>query len=160
MSWRGLEGAVAAAKQGHDTVLAPGPALYFDHRQSTSPDEPPGRGKLSTLKSVYAFNAEPSELTPEQHKHVLGMQATMFSEHIRTDERAVTMLFPRLAALATWLTAFDAAAGADPATLQAAIAANKRDFDARFALAQVHLAGQRFTEAMDERGDLFGETAL
>ena len=100
MSWRGLEGAVAAAKQGHDTVLAPGPVLYFDHRQSTSPDEPPGRGKLSTLKTVYAFDAEPSELTPEQHKHVLGVEATLFSEHVRTDERAVTMLFPRLAALA------------------------------------------------------------
>ncbi|KQZ22149.1 beta-hexosaminidase [Caulobacter sp. Root1472] len=100
MSWRGLEGAVAAAKQGHDTVLAPGPVLYFDHRQSTSPDEPPGRGKLSTLKTVYTFDAEPSELTPEQHKHVLGVEATLFSEHIRTDERAVTMLFPRLAALA------------------------------------------------------------
>jgi hexosaminidase len=100
MSWRGLEGAVAAAKQGHDTVLAPGPVLYFDHRQSTSADEPPGRGKLSTLKAVYAFDAEPAELTAEEHKHVLGVQATMFSEHIRTDDRAVAMLFPRLAALA------------------------------------------------------------
>jgi hexosaminidase len=100
MSWRGLEGAVAAAKQGHDTVLAPGPVLYFDHRQSASPDEPPGRGKMSTLKTVYAFDAEPSELTPEQHKHVLGVQATLFSEHVRTDDRAVAMLFPRLAALA------------------------------------------------------------
>jgi putative thioredoxin len=56
----------------------------------------------------------------------------------------------RFAALATWLAAVDAAAGADPAALQAAIAANKRDFDARFALAQAHLAAQRFTEAMDE----------
>ncbi|MBO9706630.1 MAG: family 20 glycosylhydrolase [Caulobacter sp.] len=100
MSWRGLDGAVAAAKQGHDTILAPGPVLYFDHRQSASPDEPPGRGKMSTLRSVYAFNAEPSELTPEERKHVLGVQATMFSEHIRTDERAMAMLFPRLAALA------------------------------------------------------------
>ncbi len=57
---------------------------------------------------------------------------------------------PRLAALAAWLAAFDAAAGADPTALQAAIAANKRDFEARFALAQTHFAGQRFTEAMDE----------
>jgi putative thioredoxin len=57
---------------------------------------------------------------------------------------------PRLAALATWLAACEAAATADPAALQAAIAANKRDFDARFALAQTHLAGQRFTDAMDE----------
>jgi len=57
---------------------------------------------------------------------------------------------PRLAALATWLVATEAAAAADPAALQAAIAANKRDFDARFALAQTHLAAQRFGEAMDE----------
>ncbi|WP_457421770.1 tetratricopeptide repeat protein [Roseateles sp. P5_E7] len=57
---------------------------------------------------------------------------------------------PRLAALAIWLTAFEAASAADLATLQAAIGANKRDFESRFALAQSHLAGQRFTEAMDE----------
>ncbi|MFT7721412.1 MAG: tetratricopeptide repeat protein [Roseateles sp.] len=55
---------------------------------------------------------------------------------------------PRLAALATWLKACDVQA--DPAALQAAIATNKRDFAARFALAQTHLAGQRFTDAMDE----------
>ena len=34
--------------------------------------------------------------------------------------------------------------------LQAAIAANKRDFDARFLLAQTHFAAARYTEAMDE----------
>lgn len=57
---------------------------------------------------------------------------------------------PRLAALATWLAAFEAATTSDPAALQAAIVANKRDFESRFALAQTHLASQRFTEAMDE----------
>ena len=57
---------------------------------------------------------------------------------------------PRLAALAIWLAAAEAAPQANPAALQAAIAANKRDFDARFALAQTHMAAQRFPEAMDE----------
>lgn len=57
---------------------------------------------------------------------------------------------PRLAALAVWLQACEAASAADVGALQAAIAANKRDFDARFALAQAHLAQQRFTAAMDE----------
>ena len=57
----------------------------------------------------------------------------------------------RFAALAAWLVACDRAAqGLDGAALQAAIAANKRDFEARFALAQGLMAGQRFTEAMDE----------
>ncbi|RZL38454.1 MAG: tetratricopeptide repeat protein, partial [Rubrivivax sp.] len=66
--------------------------------------------------------------------------------------RAADTIVPhaRFAALATWLTALEDAAGQDEAALQAAIAANKRDFDARYTLAQVHLAGQRFTAAMDE----------
>ncbi|MFG6430879.1 tetratricopeptide repeat protein [Roseateles sp. LYH14W] len=66
--------------------------------------------------------------------------------------RAADTITPhaRFAALAVWLTAQEAAAGADLGALQAAIAANKRDFDARFALAQAHIAAQRFTDAMDE----------
>ncbi len=57
----------------------------------------------------------------------------------------------RFAALASWIAACEkSAAGFDAAALQAAVAANKRDFDARFALAQGLLAQQRFTEAMDE----------
>ena len=56
----------------------------------------------------------------------------------------------RIAALGHWLAACEAAAGArDAATLNSAIAANRRDFDARFELAQSHFAAGRFTEAMD-----------
>ena len=29
MSWRGIDGAIAAAKAGHDTVLSPAPDLYL-----------------------------------------------------------------------------------------------------------------------------------
>jgi len=58
---------------------------------------------------------------------------------------------PRIVAAGLWLTAFEATAQARPvAELQAAIAANKRDFDARYALAQAHFAAQRYTDAMDE----------
>jgi putative thioredoxin len=56
----------------------------------------------------------------------------------------------RFAALAQWLAAVQAAQGADVAALQAAIAANKRDFDARFRLAQTHAARGDFPAAMDE----------
>ncbi|SEL49917.1 putative thioredoxin [Roseateles sp. YR242] len=57
----------------------------------------------------------------------------------------------RFAALATWIAAAERAEqGLDPAGLQAAIAANKRDFEARFTLAQGLLAGRDFTGAMDE----------
>ncbi|MFO1250094.1 MAG: tetratricopeptide repeat protein [Inhella sp.] len=57
----------------------------------------------------------------------------------------------RFAALAAWLQACKSAQAAPPtAQLEAAIAANKRDFDARFLLAQTHFAAGRFTRAMDE----------
>jgi putative thioredoxin len=57
----------------------------------------------------------------------------------------------RLTAVGHWLAACEKAPSARPAdTLAAAIGANKRDFDARFELAQTHFAAQRFTQAMDE----------
>ena len=57
----------------------------------------------------------------------------------------------RIDALGRWIAAHRAAATArDAATLGAAIATNKRDFEARFELAQGHFAAGRFTEAMDE----------
>ena len=61
------------------------------------------------------------------------------------------LLDARLAACGHWLAACEKAGHArPPEALAAAIAANKRDFDARFELAQTHFAAQRFTQAMDE----------
>ena len=57
----------------------------------------------------------------------------------------------RLVAAGHWIQAVEAAAGARGVeALQAAIAANRRDFEARFELAQCHFAAGRHTEAMDE----------
>lgn len=60
------------------------------------------------------------------------------------------MIDGRIAALGLWLTACEAAPAArSPQVLEAAIAANRRDFDARYELAQGLMAAGRFTEAMD-----------
>ena len=58
MSWRGIDGAIAAAKAGHDTVLSPAPDLYFDHWQSPG-DISPGRSNTLSLKDVYRFDPVP-----------------------------------------------------------------------------------------------------
>jgi len=61
------------------------------------------------------------------------------------------MLDSRLAAAGHWIAACEKASEArSDEALKEAIAANRRDFDARFELAQTHFAAQRFTEAMDE----------
>ncbi len=61
------------------------------------------------------------------------------------------LLDARVKACGHWIAACEAAQQARPVdALQALLATNKRDFDARFELAQSHFAAQRFTEAMDE----------
>jgi hexosaminidase len=100
MSWRGIEGALSAASKGYDTVLAAHPTLYFDNRQSGSPSEPPGRGAIVSLKDVYAFEPMPPTLADDGAGHVLGLQANVWTEHIRTEERVAWMTFPRAAAVA------------------------------------------------------------
>ncbi|MDY6946274.1 MAG: family 20 glycosylhydrolase [Pseudomonadota bacterium] len=99
MSWRGIDGAVAAASAGHDTVLSPWPTLYFDNRPFDVPS-PPGRGRVVSIEDVYAFDPAPAALNEEQREHVLGVQANIWVEHIRTTDRVEFMAFPRAAALA------------------------------------------------------------
>ncbi|WP_426802224.1 family 20 glycosylhydrolase [Xanthomonas campestris] len=104
MSWRGIEGAVTAAKQGHDVVLAPGDSLYLDNLQTTRSDEPNGRLTTLPLSKVYAFNPVPAALNAEQAKHVLGAQGALWAEYIPSRWHIDHALFPRLAAVAevTW----------------------------------------------------------
>lgn len=100
MSWRGVSGAIKAAKTGHDAVLAPAPILYLDHRQGTGANEPPGRGLPEALADIYAFDTEPAELSADQRRHILGLQGQVWTEHIRTEDRVAWMAFPRALAIA------------------------------------------------------------
>jgi putative thioredoxin len=64
----------------------------------------------------------------------------------------------RFDTLQRWIAALDAAQAVEPAqalaTADAKIAANKRDFDARFTRAQLLMAQQQWTAAMDELLDI------
>ncbi|HEY0308856.1 MAG TPA: family 20 glycosylhydrolase [Acidobacteriaceae bacterium] len=106
MSWHGVQGGIDAARQGHDAVLTPTRPLYFNYRQSDAADEAPGRWAINTLSNVYAFNPTPDALTVDERKHILGVQANLWTEYIITADRAQWMLFPRAAALAeiAWST--------------------------------------------------------
>jgi hexosaminidase len=99
MSWRGIDGAIAAAKAGHDTVLSPAPDLYFDHWQSAG-DLSPGRSNTLSLEMVYKFKPVPDAIPDEQRKHILGVQANLWAEFMRTEDRVTYMAYPRVAALA------------------------------------------------------------
>ena len=100
MSWRGTEGGLEAAKQGHDVVMSPSSDLYFDYLQTHSANEPPGRPSIIEMKQVYAFEPVPAELPADKRQHILGLQANMWTEHSRSFARVQHNLFPRLAAVA------------------------------------------------------------
>jgi len=100
MSWRGTEGGIAAAQSGHDVVMTPVDKLYLDYLQTLSPDEPPGRPVQVTLETVYGFEPVPEALSASQARHIIGVQANVFTEHMRSWARVQHAIFPRIAALA------------------------------------------------------------
>ncbi|MEI6854016.1 MAG: family 20 glycosylhydrolase, partial [Bacteroidota bacterium] len=100
MSWRGLEGGIAAAKMGHNVVMTPGGYCYFDHYQGSPSSEPLAIGGYTSLEKVYSFEPTPKELTSEQQKYILGAQANLWTEYIATTDHVEYMIFPRICALA------------------------------------------------------------
>ncbi|HWZ28165.1 MAG TPA: beta-N-acetylhexosaminidase [Gemmatimonadales bacterium] len=100
MSWRGIDGGIAAARAGHDAVMAPGDYTYFDHYQSGDRDsEPTAIGGFLPLDSVYAYDPVPASLTPDQALHILGGQGQVWTEYIPDPKRVEYMAFPRMEAL-------------------------------------------------------------
>jgi hexosaminidase len=100
MSWRGYRGGIAAAKQGHDVVMAPTRYTYFDFYQTRDvAREPLAIGNFLPLDSVYAFEPIPPELSPEEARRVLGAQAQHWTEYMPNWRQVEYMAFPRLGAL-------------------------------------------------------------
>ncbi|MDT0462391.1 beta-N-acetylhexosaminidase [Streptomyces gibsoniae] len=99
-SWRGYAGGVTAARAGHDVVMCPQQQVYLDHRQDGGPDEPVPIGYVRTLEDVYRFEPVPPQLTGEQARHVLGIQANVWTEVMEDQARVDYQTFPRLVAFA------------------------------------------------------------
>lgn len=100
MSWRGVKGGIAAAKQHHDVIMAPTTFAYLDYYQGEPYLEPAAIGGLTTLEKSYSFEPISSELSPEEAHYIKGVQANVWSEYIHSPEKVQYMAFPRAAALA------------------------------------------------------------
>lgn len=99
MSWRGVKGGIEAANKGFDAIMTPNSYLYFDYYQGQERDkEPFGIGGYLPVEKVYSY--EPFDgLTPAAQKHILGVQANLWTEYILTPEHLEYMLLPRMCAL-------------------------------------------------------------
>lgn len=99
MSWRGSAGGQMAASKGFDAIMTPYSHFYFDYYQSEDQDsEPLAIGGYIPVEKVYAYDPFDA-VAPENHHHIIGVQANVWSEYIATCEHLEYMLLPRLLAL-------------------------------------------------------------
>ena len=100
MSWRGMEGGIEAARAGHDVIMTPTSHAYFDYYQGDPAREPLAIGGDLPLERVYELEPVPPELTEAEARHILGGQANLWTEYIRTPGKAEYMAYPRAFAMA------------------------------------------------------------
>lgn len=102
MSWRGVEGGLAASEKGHDVIMAPTSFFYFDYYQYPEDlwNKPLLIGGHVPLDKVYSFEPAPADLTENARKHIIGVQANLWTEYIYADEFVEYQVLPRMGALA------------------------------------------------------------
>ena len=100
MSWRGKSGGVRAAKMGHDIIMAPNTFVYLDYYQESAPYNLLGIGGFLPLKTVYRFDPVGTALAGKYEKYVLGGQANVWAEYLKSIEQVEYTAYPRAAAVA------------------------------------------------------------
>ena len=99
MSWRGLEGGLAASRRGHRVIMSPmTEGCYLDFRHSE--EDELGRLGISRVSSIYNMDPVCPGMSAEEADRILGGQANLWSEIIYADKIAEYMTFPRICALA------------------------------------------------------------
>ena len=100
-AWRGFGEAIEAARQGHDVIMSPTTFMYFDYYQTKDTEgEPLAIGGYLPLEKVYELEPLPEVLDAEAAKHIIGVQANLWTEYIPTYSHVEYMELPRMAALA------------------------------------------------------------
>jgi hexosaminidase len=87
--WNNDKDTTTAAKSGRDVVYSRTSFMYFDYPWERVP-----------MAKVYATEPVPSDLSADEAKHILGLQANLWTEHKPTDISCDEFTWPRLAAMA------------------------------------------------------------
>ncbi len=101
--WYGVKGCLEAMNGGYPTIVMPARYFYLDKRQG--PNEIGHTSKTGiTLKTICDFEYESAGFTPEQQKHIIGVEGALWGEIIasnidpkgRFSDYLEYMIFPRL----------------------------------------------------------------
>ena len=101
MSWRGVEGGLAASEKGHDVIMVPTSHFYFDCYQTKEDywNKPLLIGGYVPLEKVYSFEPCPATLSVSAQSHIIGLQANLWTEYTYAEEMAEYQVLPRMGAL-------------------------------------------------------------
>jgi hexosaminidase len=91
MSWRGMNGGIAAAKMGHQVVMSPTTYVYLDYMQGDAISEPRVYSTLR-LNKTYEFEPVPQGVDA---KYIMGGQANLWTEQVYNTRHMQYMLWPR-----------------------------------------------------------------
>ncbi len=96
MSWRGMKGGIAAAKENHKVVMSPSDFVYLDLMQGDKITEPYVYSTVR-LSKTYQFDPVPPGVNPDL---ILGGQGNLWTEQIPQMRALQYMLWPRALAVA------------------------------------------------------------
>lgn len=155
---RAVDGFVGAVSEQQiravlDKHLATAPALVADAApQAEPPQEEDDEEMVARLQHTVSVEPENDNARFDYVKLLLQLGRLPDAQAAFAPVQEKVLAVRRFDSLQRWMTAIAAEQQqpADLAALDAAIAANKRDFAARFARAQALLGQHRFTDAMDE----------
>ena len=86
-SWRGMDGAIQAAKQGHYAIVSPTSHAYFDYDV-----------KAIDVQKVYSFEPVPKSLNVQETQYIMGGECNMWTERAPQD-KVDSKVFPRILAM-------------------------------------------------------------
>lgn len=105
-----------ALQQGQSVILSPSDRLYFDYAAGLGEPGAPWEGNTGgpvSVEKIVAWEPMPAGLSEAQQRRVLGIEAPLWTENVRSERYLQFMLYPRLAALAE--VAWRQQANAEPA---------------------------------------------
>jgi hexosaminidase len=93
----------AAARRGSELVMSPVDQVYFDYHQAPGEPGAPWEGNdngPTSIEKILKWEPIPESFTPDESAHVLGVEASVWTEFIQSERYLEFMTFPRLLAFA------------------------------------------------------------
>lgn len=97
------EAVLTALNQGQSVILSPSDRMYLDYAAGLGEPGAPWEGNTGgpvSVEKIVAWEPMPEGLSEAQRQRVLGIEAPLWTENVRSESYLQFMLYPRMAAVA------------------------------------------------------------